>query len=309
MVSLHLDHQIVDWNSSSLELLRREVTEGLSTSGSEKEKIGVLYGRLTKNGWQIDRWKILDRETPSSDVFPLTRAEEKAFLGLLRVRGLKPVGFFRSKNHFNALLTRDDDQFGKKFFRSVPHLAVIFRPGYQRPTVASFFIVSSEVEVHKPVRGVELQLEYQEISILPPEPIEVPLPAFLQESFLDDQPVPEEFEEPSDTAWNWRKPLLVLMLLTALILPGIYFLVDQPLQLEAEVRQNQVHISWNRFVGILSQVRGGELRVGESIRELKVEELRHGKTSATLPAGDFRIQLLLRGPYASRQKAIVLLAQ
>lgn len=305
MISVLLENQAIEWDATALELLRREVVSCFHRSPpADEEMIGILYGRTTRTGWKIMKWQSLKRENAAQPALPLKESEEILMSRLVRIRGLEPVGFFRTRTKTSALLTPEDDQFGKNLFRSKPHVAIILRPGFQRPTNAAFFIIHPETVVEKPIRGMEVTLEPQEFSTRNAEDSSlesIPLPGFLGSHTA----VPRL----SASQWNWKRMLMVFTGLVLLGLPVLFLLLDRPLHLEAEIRQDRVYITWNRFAGILTRATGGELQVADRTRELTLDELRHGMLAASKPSGDFRIQLLLRGPYAGRQRAVILLAQ
>ncbi len=305
MISVLLENQVIEWDATALELLRREAVRCLHRSPpADEEIIGILYGRTTRTGWKIMKWQSLKRENAVQPALPLTESEEILMLRLVRIRGLEPVGFFRTRTKTSALLTPEDDQFGKNLFRSKPHVAIILRPGFQRPTNAAFFVIHPGTVVEKPTRGQEVTLEPQEFSRTKAEDSSlesIPLPGFLG-THADDLGL-------SVSKWNWKRLLISFAGLLLLGLPVLFLLLDRPLHLEAEVRQDRIYITWNRFAGILTRATGGELQVADKTRELTLDELRVGMIAASKPSGDFRIQLLLRGPYATRQRAVILLAQ
>lgn len=305
MVSVHIEDRLIEWDPTALERLRREVVDGFHLSPpSGEERIGILYGRETQTGWRIVNWRMISKETSVASALPLTESEEADLFRLLRARGVAAVGFFRSRTRTNAFLTPEDDQLCKRLFPSQPSVAMILRPSYQRPATAAFFTVTPDGIVEKPLRGVETLLEPLEVLSESDQALaaeSIPLPGFLGGS-IDETEV-------RSRQWSWKLPVLVVLGAVLIALPIVYQLVDRPLKLEADVNQKRLYISWNRFAGILSQATGAELQLSDRTTELNIDQLRLGKVSASLPDGDFKIQLVLRGPYASQQRAVILFAQ
>lgn len=279
-----------------MESLRRAAIESLALSPPDTEElVGILYGPETKEGWHITLWRAIPRKSSGPAVLPLGDVEMAIAQRLLRSRGLKPIGFFRSRTIGEESLDPEEIQLGSSLFPSQQYVALILRPSNQRPVAATFFVGSgSEFK-----RGSGIILE--EAAEMPPLPLpekDVPLPVFLS----------AHHQKPRERR-NWLVTIGAFLVGAAMALPVGYVLVDRPLKLDAGVTGERLTVSWNRFSGILSGATGGELEIDGRPKELTLDQLRAGGVETSAPSGDFKVRLRLRGPYAESQRAIVTMVQ
>lgn len=107
---------------------------------------GMLYGRTTEDGIEILAARELQCEHLFGPGFSLSENDQARFDELLRVpqrdrllKGLQPVGWYRSASRSPGALTSDDLTLHARLFPNGGGLVLILRPEKARPVRAQFY--------------------------------------------------------------------------------------------------------------------------------------------------------------------------
>ncbi len=303
-----------------MEEMREAAMEAFRRTAPVGEEIaGLLFGARSDAGWTVTAWRPIPREDGSRAAVPLTESEEEAAGEILweyktdpQLHGADPVGWIRSRTRGMAALSPEDAEVCRHFFGDQGSLAVILRPTTQRPLTAALFHVAAGTPVRESsCRGVEMAILPKEHFETPAADVSepaVPVAAAPESSGPEEVAVLRNFE-PARPAARKRRVLLIAGALggTLATVLGCFLFLDRPLSLDAEIRRSQVVLTWNRQVGFMTGATGAELDVAGDARELTEAELRAGRVSVSVPSGDFKVSLRLRGPYADGQQAVLTL--
>lgn len=331
-VTVTVEGKIVDIPAHLMEGIRQATMEAFERTQPVGEEIaGLLFGKRTELGWNVAAWRPIPLEDGSRPAVPLTNSEEEAageilwdYRGDRELRGMEPIGWIRSRTRGMAALSPEDAQVCRRFFGEQRSLAMILRPASQRPMTAAFFYVEADAARQFSLRGVEIQIaadpdaleaeverqnklaavQIAQAAQAPPPPIQpVQAEPVHYAPAVPEQPLFGDFQETLAPSRSWLKiglGALAGALTTAVV---CFFLLDRPLNFDAEIRRSEVVLTWNREVGFMTGATGADLAVGGEARALTLPELRSGEVSVPVPSGDFNVALRLRGPYAEDQRA------
>lgn len=318
-MTITVEGKVADIPAHLMEEMREAAMDAFRRAEPVGEEIaGLLFGARSEAGWTVTAWRPIPREDGSRAAVPLTESEEEAAGEILweyktdvALRGADPVGWVRSRTRGMAALSPEDADVCRHLFGDEGSLAVILRPSTQRPLLAAFiYVAPGDPARESSRRGVEMPIlpleeKGEEIAAgTSPHEVSVATDSTTGDRNPPDRNLPEE--RPAIRR-RWILPLIGAMggaLTTAL---GCFLFLDRPLRLDAEIRRNQVVVTWNREAGLMTGATGAELEVAGDAKELTEAELRLGTASVPMPPGDFKVIFRLRGPYADTQRAVLTL--
>ncbi len=163
---------LIECSSPVLDQIRRDVESALRSPRGEREAGGVLYGLNEPESIRILACRPLPCEHAMGPGFVLSARDEKRLAELIaapaadpELHGLAALGWYHSHIHSRIFLSERDLQIHSRYFPAPFQVALVLRPGTDRPLRAGYFF-------WEPGGGIHADSSYQEFALKspPPEP-------------------------------------------------------------------------------------------------------------------------------------------
>ena len=161
---------LMECSSAVLEQIRREVEAGRNLVRAERETGGVLFGIHEPGRICILACKALQCEHAMGPGFVLSEKDEKRLAQLIsapatdpELNGLEALGWYHSHIRSRIFLSERDLQIHSRYFAAPFQVALVIRPGSERPVRAGFFF-------HEPSGEMRTESSYEEFTIEIPPP-------------------------------------------------------------------------------------------------------------------------------------------
>lgn len=282
----------IECSPALLAAIDDEVCEGFAAApGGGLERGGVLFGKVAGGLVSILEYRPVASDTPDFAVTGETEANLRKLLPSKRrsgnLRGLAPVGWYRSCTRTHIRLTETDVAAFRRWFPQPSQVALVLRPDRTGPTRAAFFFREADGTVNT-------ASAYEEFAIPRPD-FDIAAPA--AQPFTGEDIVPR----PPSRWWLW--PLAALLLL----LPFVSF-IDRTgapppargIGLQLFDSSGQMRISWDQQSGPVLQASAAKLEIHEGQHATSIDldagELLLGRVYYWRSSGPTRVRMVLFGP-------------
>ncbi|MGH9722092.1 MAG: hypothetical protein ACRD8O_17935 [Bryobacteraceae bacterium] len=243
---------------------------------------GVLFGAWRDGELRITEFRPVECDHARGPTFSLSEADHGRLTGLLAgaaladdLRGLAPVGWYRSRTRSEIKLSGEDRDIFDRYFSEFWQIGLVIKPEVSKPTRAAFFYRDADGSI-KTEPEVEMLLEpAAKLPVAqPPEadggPEREPIAA------APYSLVEEEAAELSNRRVSQRQFWLiglaaVLIGIAALWLTKAVVVPRERLALEVSEREGHLRIQWDRKLGLVRDASGGTLEITEGDAATKTE--------------------------------------
>jgi len=324
----------IEYSPAVLEEIRSEAVDGYHRAPHGGVEIGgVLFGMHEEYTVRITVRRPIACQFATGPSFVLTKREEAALADALKewrndpeITELEPVGWYRSHNRSEVLLSDTDLSFFNRFFAQDWQVGLIVRPASLAPTRAGFFFREADGSIRTEGTYAEFVMASFPFDRQPDTKVAVAEAPLVREArrnvTLERLPVVEEAQlrplPPEARAsaqvesrraaehgasgvrggWKWYMAAAAVLATAA---AGYWPRGSaHGLALSATDATGQMHIMWDRSAQAIQHSTGGSVQIlDRGVRTevtLTSKDLRSGSISYARQSGDVELRLVVYQP-------------